>query len=319
MMASPARLSDVAKRAGVSAATVSRVINDHPAVDPDLARRVRQAIKELDYRPNILGRQLRQQRSSFWVAIISDIENPFFTGLIRGLEDVAAAAGMSVVLCNADEDVRKERTYIELAIAQQAAGLVIAPASERATSLDGLVDARIPVVAVDRLPPDRSLDQGYQRVALLGGPTSVTTARQRKAGYRKGLRERGLRHEPALEVAADFRVEGGYAAMKHLLAQDLPPDAVVVANNLMALGALQVVRETRIRVPRDLGFVTFDELPGTTINANTTITAIRQPLREIGRTAGQLLAERMANPSSSPIHRVLEAELVVGGSSQRVR
>jgi LacI family transcriptional regulator len=317
---------------------VSRVINDHPAVDPELARRVRQAIKELDYRPNILGRQLRQQRSSFWVAIISDIENPFFTGLIRGLEDVAAAAGMSVVLCNADEDVRKERTYIELAIAQQAAGLVIAPASERATSLDGLFDARIPVGAVDRLPPDRSidsvlvdnalaardatvhlLDQGYQRVALLGGPTSVTTARQRKAGYRKGLRERGLRHEPSLEVAADFRVEGGYAAMKHLLAQELPPDAVVVANNLMALGALQAVRETRIRVPRDLGFVTFDELPGTTINPNTTITAIRQPLREIGRTAGQLLAERMANPSSSPIHRVLEAELVVGGSSQRVR
>src|SRR5918995_1319338 len=133
-----ATIYDVAERAGVSPATVSRVLNGRSTVDSGLAARVQKAIQELDYRPNAVARNLRRSRTSLWAVIISDIGNPFFTSLVRGVEDVAQRAGFSVVLCNSDEDAAKEGQYVSAALSEQMAGVIISP-SGRATHVNRLV------------------------------------------------------------------------------------------------------------------------------------------------------------------------------------
>lgn len=179
---------DVARRARVSPATVSRVLNGRASVDPELAARVRQATQELEYRPNAVARSLRRSRTSLWAAIISDIGNPFFTSMVRGVEDVAQEAGFSVVLCNGDENPEKEASYVAAALAERMAGVIISP-SGRPTLINRLVEAGIPVVVIDRQPrgiavdtvlvdnthgaelaTTHLIDNGYRRVACITGP-----------------------------------------------------------------------------------------------------------------------------------------------------
>ena len=249
---------DVARAAEVSASTVSRVLNGHASVDPDLAARVRQAMLDLGYRPNAVARSLRRQRTSLWAVIISDIGNPFFTALVRGIEDVAQEAGFSVVLCNGDEDPEKETRYVTAALAERMAGVIISP-SGRPALINQLAEAGMPVVAIDRQPRGVSVDTvlvdnvhgaeaatahlidgGYQRIACITGPRRISTAVQRLRGYQKALRAGGRRATEDLIRHADFREEGGYQAMASLLSAAEPLDAVFVANNLMTVGAMRV-------------------------------------------------------------------------------
>lgn len=233
-------IHDVARHAGVSAATVSRVVNGRASVAPDLAERVRHAMRELDYRPNAAARNLRRSGSTLWAVIISDIGNAFFTSLVRGLEDVAQQAGYSVALCNSDEDGDKESRYVTAALAEQMAGVIVSPTAG-STAVDRLRAAGTPVVAIDRPGGDRPVDtvvvdnaqgaatgvahlleQGYRRVACLTGPAGVPTADRRLAGYRRALADAGLDERHELVCRADFRRPGGYRAMATLL--DGAPD-----------------------------------------------------------------------------------------------
>ena len=157
------KLVDVAREAGVSVATVSRALNNNEAVDPVLADRVRPAAKKLGYRPNYLARNLRRQRTSLWLLIISDIENVFFTSVARGVEDAAVASQFSVVLCNADEEAAKESRYVDFAVAEQAAGVIVSPHSAQ-TDIGPLLAAKIPVVVIDR-----ELDEPVDSVTSIRG------------------------------------------------------------------------------------------------------------------------------------------------------
>lgn len=194
---------DVAQLADVSPATVSRVINQRGNVDPQMTDRVLAAVKALDYRPNSVARNLRRQTAAVWTLIISDIENPHFTSLVRAVEDVAQPAGHSVFLCNSDEDVDKERHYIDVALSERAAGVIISPASDRRSTIAPLLERGMPVVTIDRelrsspvsaVVTDNAggarqatahlLESGYTRVACITGPLRTSTATQRLAGYR---------------------------------------------------------------------------------------------------------------------------------------
>ncbi len=303
-----ATIHEVAARAGVSAATVSRVING-TRVSADLARRVQAAAADLDYTPSRTARTLRKRNSEVIALIIPDIENPFFTALARGIEDRAQEAGYSVVLCNSDEDVAKEARYIDIAVSEHMAGVILASASDH-SDLGPLIARDRPVVSVDRGPHGFEIDavmvdnrgggrtatsalfdQGFRRVACITGPADIETAQQRSEGWRDRARRAGPVDE-ALLVHADYRVDGGRRAMAELLALPDPPDAVFAANNLMGVGAWQELRAAGTPPP-EFGLAVFGDLPLSPVGP-AGITMIPIPARRLGEAAATLLLERIA-------------------------
>ncbi|MBI0298449.1 LacI family DNA-binding transcriptional regulator [Streptomyces sp. PRKS01-29] len=316
-------IHDVARAAGVSPATVSRVFNGGK-VTPARALSVQEAAAALGFAPNRVARSLRKQRSSVIALIIPDIENPFFTSLARGVEDAAQRTSLSVVLCNSDEDTDKERRYLEVALGEQMAGVIVAAASQDQTDLGPLTDRRVPVVAVDRRPRDAEVDAvrvdnhhggevatrhllqaGYHRIACITGPEGASTSEERLAGHRAALRaaQGGAAAADNTYVRhADFRVDGGRAAMRELLALPEPPDAVFVANNLMTIGVLDALRETG-RTPPDVGVLSFGDVPWASL-VRPSLTAVELPSYELGRTAADLLLQRM-DGSVSPVQTVV--------------
>ncbi|GAA4588980.1 LacI family transcriptional regulator [Actinoplanes octamycinicus] len=329
-----ATIYDVAQRAQVSPATVSRVLNGQATVDPDLAARVQSAVRDLNYRPNSVARNLRRSRTTLWAVIISDVANPFFTALVRGVEDVAQRAGYSVVLCNSDEDPGKEARYVTAALEDQMAGVIISSAGESA-NVNRLIEAGTPVVAIDRqisgarvdsvlvdnehgaeLATTHLIDHGYRRIACITGPSQLSTAVQRLRGYQRALTARGLAAPAELVRHADFREDGGYTAMASLLDAGDPPDALFAANNLMTVGAVECLVDRGVTIPAGMGVVGFDEIPGARL-FRPSLTTIAQPTYELGRTAATLLAERIAEPDRPQSTVTLLTELKVRESSRR--
>jgi LacI family transcriptional regulator len=330
----------VARAAGVSSATVSRVLNGSTTVSPARAQRVLDAVAELGYQPFGPARALRQQLTRVWAAIVADIENPFFTAMVRGIEDEARERGHRLVLCNSDEDLEREAAYIDVAIAERMAGVVIAAASMTESAFDPLLERGIPVVAVDRLPERHRHDidsvvvdnglgarlaiehlvaTGAQRIACITGPVQTSTAGERLAGYRAALAEAGraVGDDDALVRRADFREAGGYAAARSLL--DAPaadrPDALFVTNNLMTLGALRAVHEAGLRVPEDVALVGFDDASWTPFTSPA-LTVVAQPTYEIGQRAAELLATAgEVGDGDERRHLVLRPTLVVRQST----
>lgn len=325
------KIVDVAREAGTSVATVSRALNNHDRVDPALAARVRAAAEKLGYKPNHLGRNLRRQRTSLWLLIISDIEVAFFTSVARGVEDVALRNGYSVVLCNADEDERKEARYLELAVAEQASGVIISPHSAQ-THIEPLLAASIPSVVIDRsldapvdsvvadsrggayAATDHLLDQGWRRPACVTGPKSAETATLRRLGYSDALRAAGIRtqritHRP-------FTIEGGRTATAALLDGDRPPDSFFVANAALGLGVLHELRARGLRPGTDVGLICFDDAPWTPF-IDPPISVVSQPAYRIGEQAALLLVDRVTGTAGDPRHRVLGTDLIIRASSLR--
>ncbi|PNG91440.1 LacI family DNA-binding transcriptional regulator [Streptomyces malaysiensis] len=316
-------IHDVARAAGVSPATVSRVFNGGK-VTPARALSVQEAAAALGFAPNRVARSLRKQRSSVIALIIPDIENPFFTSLARGVEDAAQRTSLSVVLCNSDEDTEKERRYLEVALGEQMAGVIVAAASQDETDLGPLTDRGVPVVAVDRRPRDAEVDAvrvdnhhggevatrhllqaGYRRIACITGPEGASTSEERLAGHRAALSaaQGGAAAADNTYIRhADFRVEGGRVAMRELLALLEPPDAVFVANNLMTIGVLDALGEAG-RTPPGVGVLSFGDVPWASL-VRPSLTAVELPSYELGRTAADLLLQRR-DGSLSPVQTVV--------------
>jgi LacI family transcriptional regulator len=326
---------DVAKLAGVSPATVSRVLNGHSRVDPQLVDQVQRATAELGFRRNAVARNLRRNRTTLWAVVISDIANPFFTSLVRGVEDVAQTAGYSVVLCNSDENLKKEASYLRAAMSERMTGVIISPASERSTDLAPLLGAEIPVVVIDRSvrgvevdsvqvdnvqgsvdATTHLLDSGSRRVACITGPRRATTAKQRLQGYERAHRKAGRELDPGLVRHADFRQQGGYEAMASLLALPNPPDAVFVCNNLMTVGALECLASRGISIPEQMLVVGFDDVPWAPL-IRPALSTVKQPTYEVGQTAAHLLIQRIDQPARPPSKVVLATTLNVAESSVR--
>jgi LacI family transcriptional regulator len=303
----------VAARAGVSPATVSRVMNG-TKVSAESERLVRAAAAELAFTPNRTARRLRGQTSEVIALIIPDIENPFFTALARGVENRARAAGYSVVLCNTDDDPAREATYIDIALAEHMAGVILAPADD-ASDVSRLIASNRPVVAVDRSLHRPDIDAvtvdnragglsaaeslfaaGFSRVACITGPSSVETAQLRMEGWQRATRRRqpagSSAGADALLRYADYRVDGGRTAMADLLSLPEPPDAVFVANNLMAAGALEALYDAGLAPPR-FGLAVFGDLPFASFDRRG-IRVVPLPARELGEAAAALLLDRIA-------------------------
>lgn len=325
-------ISDVARVAGVSPATVSRVLNGTGEVSAARADRVRQAVAELGYIPFSPARALRRQLTDVWAVIVADIENPFFTSVVRGIEDGARERGVRVVLCNSDEDPAKEAEYIDVAIAERMSGVIIAVSGAR-SNLDALLDRQVPVVGVDRRPLDKRVDavlvdnrlgalqatshlieRGAKRIACVTGPKRISTANERLAGYKEALARAGRAFDPSLVLREDFRPAGGEKAVTELFTGRRRPDALFVANNQMTIGALGALRELGIDVPRDVALVGYDDAPWATL-IRPQLTVVSQPTYEIGRAAAELLATARDRRGSASRQILLDPKLIVRESS----
>jgi LacI family transcriptional regulator len=328
-----ATISDVAARAGVSTATVSRALNGKSTVDPELAARVQKAAEELGYHPNGLARSLRKQSTAVLALIISDVENPFFTAIARGVEDVAQGSGYSVVLCNSDESTEKESRYIDVAVQERVAGVVLSPTGA-STSIEVLRRRGTPVVAVDRPLALAECDQvlvdtrqaaeeatahllaaGYRRVGCVTGPAGVRTADDRLAGYQDALRSAGVPDEPSLVRRAEYRAAGARLATEELLG-GARPDALLVANSPQAIGVLEALGKAGLRLGSDVGVVAFDDVPWATL-IDPPLTVVAQPAYEIGTVAAKLLLDRIGDNTRQASARTLAARLIERGSTQR--
>jgi LacI family transcriptional regulator len=323
-----ATIYEVAALAGVSPATVSRVFNNRP-VSEEKAELVREAAASLSFTPNRTARSLRKQSSEVIALIIPDIENPFFTAMARGVEDRAQAAGYSVVLCNTDDDPVKEATYLQIAISENMAGVILVPASDQ-SDLSRIIDSGRPVVTVDRTtafdvdhvmidnePAGAAItaalfDAGYHRVACIAGPETVVTAIDRARGWRRVAEERGDDDPDRLLRIANHRVDGGRAAMTELLGGAEKPDAVVVTNNLMGVGALQVLNEHGLTPPA-FGVGVIGDLPFTTLSPGL-VTLVHLPTRDLGATAVRMLVARISGQKDPARTVLLPGELAAAAA-----
>lgn len=324
-------IKDVANAAGVSTATVSRVLSNGLHVRPEVRARVMVAVEKLAYRPNLVARSLRSQQSSKIGLIVSDVRNPFFTSISRAVEDTAYEQGFSTFLCNTDENPEKEAIYLNLMRDESVAGVIFSPTRQTAANFT-TATLEFPTVVVDRSVEHGDadgvlldnvdaayrltmhlLENGYRSIGALCGDTS-TTGRERYAGYEKALRVHGLIPDEEHVRFILPKIETGYAAALKILDTSSRPDAFLTTNSLIASGVLQAIRERGLIIPDDIALVTFDETTWASL-VQPAITLIDQPTYEIGRTATELLLQRIADPDRPTRQVMLKGRLVIRGSS----
>ncbi len=325
-------IKEVAILAGVSIATVSRVLAGLSGAGAEVRARVLGAVKKLHYQPNLSARGLRAGKRRLIGLVLPDLQNPFFTGLTHGVEDVLCDGGFTLLLGNSDGVRARENRYFEVFCGEGVSGLVLVPTNARGANYSVLAAWNLPIVAVDRSPARLSvhlvntdnrssaneavrhfLALGYRRIALINGPASHDVSIERLAGAQEAVTAAGMAAKDLIVVHADFRQEGGRTAMHGLLAADQMPRAVLVANNLMTLGALHAIHERRIRIPEDIAVIGFDDMPWAD-SLWPPLTAVAQPAEELGRTAARLLLERLADPVRPVRHVILHNRLCIRAS-----
>lgn len=328
---SMASIKEVAEAAGVSTATVSRVLTNSPHVRPELRARVLDVVQRLEYRPNLIARSLRAQQTTSIGLIVSDIRNPFFTAISRAVEDTAYEQGYSIILCNTDEDQQKEVIYLNLMRDANVAGVIFSPTRQTAANFAAL-NLDFPTVVVDRSVSNADvdavlldnvdsayrltahlIDNGYRRIGAICGAMS-TTGRERREGYEQALRAHDRTPAGDLVRFVPPKIEAGYAAALQMLDLAQPPDALLTTNSLLAAGALEAIRERGLTIPGDIALVTFDETTWASL-VQPPITLIAQPTHEIGKTATELLLRRIAEPDRPTRQVILKGQLLARGSS----
>jgi LacI family transcriptional regulator len=329
-----ASITDVARLAGVSPATASRVVSDAPyAVSAPTRERVLDAARALDYVPNALARGLLKSYVPVVGVIVHDITDPYFAEVVRGVEDAASPGGSLVITCSSDRVAERENSYVRLLRSMRAGTVIFAgsglddPAFNEGMGRH-LAAMRAYGAAVVHLSPYASGEPeigvdnvagiagmiaalvalGHRRIGFLAGPTSLYVARERLDGYRRGLADAGIPFDERLAVSTGFSQEAGARAVDQLLARDVPFTAICAANDLLALGALRHLQELGIDVPREVSVAGFDDIQTAAMIAPS-LSTVRLPLHQIGRLgfefAEQVLSGGRPEPQVLPTHLVM--------------
>jgi LacI family transcriptional regulator len=333
-----ASITEVARLAGVSTATASRVVSssDYP-VSPATRERVLEAARTLDYVPNALARGRLKSRVPVVAVIVHDITDPYFAEVVRGVEDGASVVGYLVITCSSERDAERERSYVRLLRSIRAAAVIFAGSGLDDPALNEEINRHLAAMRADGAAvvhlsphalgdPEVSVDNaagiagmvaalvglGHRRIAFLAGPKSLFVARDRLAGYRRGLADAGIAFDQRLVVRTSFDREGGALGVETLLEGDAPFTAICCANDLLALGALQRLAELGIDVPGEVSVAGFDDISTAALTAPS-LSTVRLPLRELGRR-GFEHADRML-AGGRPPHEVLPTEVVLRAST----
>lgn len=329
-----ATIREVAAKAGVSTATVSRIINNKGQATPETIARVRAIIKELGYRPNVVARSLTSGKSNTIALLVPTINNPFFPELARGIEDVANSYGMNVFLCNTDDEREKVTNYLVSLQERYVDGVIINSLNLTNEDLVELHSNGIPTVTLDRtfsthefssitvkhrigsqLATKHLIDIGCKRIGLIRGPEDDFTAVQRMWGYRDYVKEFDWFDQSWIALG-DFSVKSGYLCMKELFQRHPDIDGVFASNDLMAIGLLKAAHEWGRKVPDELAIIGFD---GIDMSQYTTppISTIKQPIYEMGKMAMEELIRLIREPESESSKMELDVDLILRESSMR--
>jgi LacI family transcriptional regulator len=301
-----ASIRDVAAKAGVSTATVSHVINRTQYVSPLLTKRVLAAMEELNYHPSAVARSLRIQQTNTIGLVVSDVELPHFTAIVRGVQDVAEKNGFTVIVGNSDEKQAKEDKYLQVVWSRRVDGIIISPVGNSDKWL-AKVRTQVPVILIDRLCPGLEapvvmannlepsyravkflIAKGHRKIAFLGGLTGLSSIQERLKGYRQALSESGIETTESLVKFTDSKAQQGKALTYQLLRGDPRPTAIFAVNSDLALGALSALHEIGLNCPDDVSIVGFDDPPWAAVSTPA-LTCIRQPSYKIGQEATLLL------------------------------
>lgn len=324
--------SDLARQLNVSTATVSRALSRPEIVAPATRKRVLEFVRRSGYQLNGIARSLRTQSTRTIGIIVSDIRNPFFSAIVKSIEDVARTNGYTVLICNADEDGRNEEVALQLFIERQVSGVIHCSAGANPDLLRVLLKKSIPLVDLDRqsglenvdtvildnqrgaaIATQHLVELGHKRVAMISGPRHLSNARKRLDAFRKTLRTAGLTIPEAYVEFGDFREQSGRTAAERLLSLQTPPSAVFVANNEMMAGALSAIRQRKVKVPRDLSLVGFDDARWAQY-CDPPLTVVSQPTEAMGQKAAELLLGRLRGEKRANIV-VFTPDLIVRRST----
>ena len=330
-----ATIYDVGRRAGVSVATVSSVINNTSYVSPELRKRVEEAIRELAYSPNLLARGLARKRTLTIGVLVPDIANFFFPEVVRGVEDKATKAGYNIVLGNSDNRLDKEALYLKMFLANRMDGIVLVKApGEVDPGLErSLKASSVPIVLLDReysklgadsvsvdnigggyMATQHLLELGHRRIGIIGGIPCTSTTEGRFRGYQMALKEAKVTLDPCLVSTGDYGIDSGYRAGRALL--EHRPTAVFVTNYMMTIGLLQALEEQKLSTPKDISIVSYDGFVWNDVFAPR-LTCVEQPKYKLGFTAAEVLLSRIQKKHKRPQHLVLGNSLRVRETSAR--
>jgi LacI family transcriptional regulator len=326
-------INDVAVRAGVSIATVSRVLNGNERVKPHLRQRVLDAMEDLRYIPSGIARNMRNQSKRTIGLLIADIQNPFFTDIVRAIEEVAYENQYTVLFGSTDNEREKERLYFEVLAMERVSGLILVTASDDARAYE--FEPSLPLVFLDRKPDGARgdavvldnvqggylatrhlIELGHQRIGIVTAPDDFTIGNERCEGYRKALHEFGISEDPSLIRTGEHGKErGGYLATRELLALANPPTAIFAINNVRTMGMLAALQEQAVCVPDEMSIVGFDDSAWLGL-LSPPLTTISQPIYEIGIEAISLLLHRLAGDlTSPPVTVTMQPALVIRSST----
>lgn len=332
------KLMDVAKLAKVSPATVSRVLNGIVKVDEEKQKRVNDAVIKLGYRPSRVAQRLRSQsRHSLLIGlIIPDLQNPFFSDIARGVEDITQQENHAVVICNSDENAEKEAFYVNTLRSEYMGGLIVAPTPGNKDLIQEMVNEGFPVLYIDRIIASVKTDSitvnselggymatrhlielGHERIGVIGGNPNLETSQKRVEGYHRALREANISSKKSMILWGDSKRNSGRRCAQAFLNRKQRPTAIFSTNNLMTLGTLQAVNESGLRIPEDISVIGFDDIPWATA-LNPPLTAIKQPSYEMGRRAAELLLARIKGKNESVRQEIITPSLVVRQSTGSV-
>lgn len=329
-------IKDVASRVGVSTATVSHVVNKTRFVSDELRQSVLEAIQALNYQPNAIARSLVKRKTHTLGIIITDILNPFYTAIVRGVEDVTYRSGYTVMLCNTDEDPEKEVLYIQTLLEKRIDGLIISTAL-REGNHPLLPQLRgIPLVTIVRKirglrsdavfgdntggaykATDHLIRLGHRRIGIISGPTGLSSGAERLAGYRKAVEEHGIAVDEQWIKTGDFKRGTGYFLTKEITRKAPLPTALFVTNNQMTVGALQALNEAKIRVPKDLSLISFDDMEWYSF-LNPPLTTVEHSPYLMGKTAGEILLQRISSRRKRSKKVIVPSRLIVRESTAKM-
>ncbi len=327
---------DIAKLAGVSSATVSRVVNSDKKVSPKTMKRVLSIIKEHGYVQNAMARDLRMSNSRTIGYLVPDIKNPFFTSMLNGFQEMCFKQGYDIIFENADDDPEKEKKALDTLLRYRVAGLLAVFVNTNNQYIEKFINMGIPIVMIDRarngiqktdyLSLDNIggmekivnylADLGHKRIAFIGGPKDITPGYERANGFKLALKNRNIEFREEYLAQGGFSEEGGYEATERLIRLVKRPTAIIGGNNLVSMGAYKAFVDNGIQIPQELSFISFDDFP-LAGHLNPPITVLNRPMTSMGHLAAELLLQRIAEnklPDKDLKNVVLPAELTIRNS-----
>ena len=335
---------DVAKKAGVSVATVSRVMNDTGYVKEETRRKIFAAFDELAKQDKVISHSVKKQMNNIIGVIVPDITNPFFGEVVKGISEVAEEHNVSILVCNTEEKLETELKYLELFKTNKIMGLIITPKSDQINYnieyLYQLEDLGVPIVLLDRginishfnsvFVNNTSgafdavtalIKEGHQDIAIISGPISSKPGRERFYGYENALKSNGIKVNKELVHYGDFSQNSGYKHTLKVLEMEKRPTAIFAANNMMAMGAVKAIFEKGLRIPEDISFVSFDDVEMFDI-MNLNISTVSRPTTYMGEVAAERLFELIKNKDTSKTlvnEILLETKFVSRGSEKLIK